>query len=77
VVKICGLHRGTFIVKTRMAVEVITSQTLMATQPKEHFMTTQTRRIASRSAKFFRATGKAYLVTACCALVLLSAVAPS
>ena len=38
-------------------------------------MTTQTRRIARRSAKFFRATGKAYMVTACCALVLLSAVA--
>ena len=38
-------------------------------------MTMQTRRIARRSAKFFRATGKAYMVTACCGLVLLSAVA--
>jgi hypothetical protein len=37
-------------------------------------MTMQTQRITCRSAKFFRATGKAYMVTACCGLVLLSAV---
>src|SRR5215510_7245368 len=38
-------------------------------------MATQTRRTTQRSARFFRATGKAYMVTACCGLILLSAVA--
>ena len=38
-------------------------------------MATQTRRITQRSATFYRATGKAYIVTACCGLVLWSAVA--
>jgi hypothetical protein len=37
-------------------------------------MATQTRRTTRRSARFFRATVKAYMVTACCGLVLLSAV---
>ena len=38
-------------------------------------MATQTRRTTRRSATFFRATVKASMVTACCGLVLLSAVA--
>ncbi len=38
-------------------------------------MATQTRQTTRRSARFFRATVKAYLVTACCGLVLWSAVA--
>ena len=38
-------------------------------------MATQTRRTTRRSARFFRATVKASMVTACCGLVLLSAVA--
>ena len=38
-------------------------------------MATQTRRTTRRSARFFRATGKAYMVTACCGLVLWSVVA--
>jgi hypothetical protein len=38
-------------------------------------MATQTRRTTRRSARFFRATVKAYMVTSCCGLVLLSAVA--
>jgi hypothetical protein len=37
-------------------------------------MATQTRRTTRRSATFFRATVKASMVTACCGLVLLSAV---
>jgi hypothetical protein len=37
-------------------------------------MATQTRRTTRRSARFFRATVKVYMVTACCGLVLLSAV---
>jgi hypothetical protein len=37
-------------------------------------MATQTRRTTRRSARFFRATVKAYMVTACCGLVLWSAV---
>ena len=38
-------------------------------------MTTQTRRTTRRTARFFRATVTASLVTACCGLVLWSAVA--
>jgi hypothetical protein len=38
-------------------------------------MATQTRRTTRRSARFFRATVKASMVTACCGLVLWSAVA--
>jgi hypothetical protein len=38
-------------------------------------MTTQTRRTTRRAAKFFRTTVNASLVTACCGLVLWSAVA--
>ena len=38
-------------------------------------MATQTRRTTRRSARFFRATVKAHLVTTWCGLVLLSAVA--
>jgi hypothetical protein len=38
-------------------------------------MATQTRRTTRRSARFFTATVKAAMVTACCGLVLLSAVA--
>src|SRR5215211_5674193 len=53
----------------------MTKQTPMATPPKEHIMATQTRRTTRRSARFFRATGKASMVTACCGLILLSAVA--
>jgi hypothetical protein len=37
-------------------------------------MATQTRRTTRRSARFFRATVKAAMVTTCCGLVLLSAV---
>jgi hypothetical protein len=37
-------------------------------------MATQTRRTTRHSARFFRATVKAYMVTVCCGLVLLSAV---
>jgi len=37
-------------------------------------MATQTRRTTRRSAKFLRATIKAYMVVACCGLVLLSTV---
>ena len=40
-------------------------------------MATQTRRTTRRSATFFRATVKASMVTACCGLVLLSAVVAS
>jgi hypothetical protein len=38
-------------------------------------MATQTRRTTRRSAKFFRTTVKASMVTACCGLILWSAVA--
>ena len=38
-------------------------------------MATQTRRTTRRSAKFFKTTGKASMVTACCGLILWSAVA--
>jgi hypothetical protein len=38
-------------------------------------MATQTRRTTGRSARSFRAIGKASMVTACCGLILLSAVA--
>jgi hypothetical protein len=38
-------------------------------------MATQTRRTTQRSVKFLRATGKASMVTVCCGLVLLSAIA--
>jgi hypothetical protein len=38
-------------------------------------MATQTRRTTRRSARFFRTTVKASMVTACCGLVLMSAVA--
>jgi hypothetical protein len=38
-------------------------------------MATQTRRTTRRSARFFWATVKAYMVMACCGLVLMSAVA--
>jgi hypothetical protein len=38
-------------------------------------MATQTRRTTRRSARFFTATVKAAMVTACCGLVLMSAVA--
>jgi hypothetical protein len=41
----------------------------------EHIMATQTRRTTRRSARFFRATVKASMVTACCGLILMSAVA--
>src|SRR5262245_17935576 len=41
---------------------------------KEHSMMTQTRRTTRRSAKFFRTTGTASMVTACCGLVLWSVV---
>ena len=52
----------------------MTSQTHRDTRPKEPIMATQTRRTTRRSATFFRATVKASMVTACCGLVLLSAV---
>src|SRR4029450_4073246 len=52
----------------------MTSQTHRDTLPKEHIMATQTRRTTRRSARFFRATVKASMVTAWCGLVLLSAV---
>jgi hypothetical protein len=51
----------------------MTSQTHRDILPKEHIMATQTRRTTRHSARFFRATVKAYMVTACCGLVLLSA----
>ena len=38
-------------------------------------MATQTRRTTRRAARFFRATVKASMVTACCGLILWSAVA--
>jgi hypothetical protein len=53
----------------------MTSQTHRDTLPQEHSMATQTRRTIRRSARFFRATVKAYMVTACCGLILWSAVA--
>jgi hypothetical protein len=52
----------------------MTSQTHRDTRPKEPIMATQTRRTIRRSAKFFSATVKASMVTACCGLVLWSAV---
>ena len=53
----------------------MTSQTPRNIFLKESIMATQTRRTTRRSAKFFRTTVKASMVTACCGLVLLSAVA--
>src|SRR5215467_10719808 len=46
-----------------------------ATLAMEHIMATQTRRTIRRAARFFRTTVTASLVTACCGLVLWSAVA--
>jgi hypothetical protein len=53
----------------------MTKQTHRDTLPKEYIMATQTRRTTRRSVWFFRATVKASMVTACCGLVLWSAVA--
>src|SRR5512145_24776 len=53
----------------------MTSQAHRDTRPKEHIMAMQTRRTIRRAAKFFRTTGKASMVTACCGLLLWSAVA--
>jgi hypothetical protein len=61
--------------ETQRGWKVKTSQTHRDTLPKEHSMATQTRRTTRRSARFFTATVKAAMVTACCGLVLLSAVA--
>jgi hypothetical protein len=61
--------------ETQRVWQVMTSQTHRDTLPKEHIMATQTRRTTRRSARFFSATVKASLVTACCGLVLWSAVA--
>jgi hypothetical protein len=52
----------------------MTSQTPRNILLKEPIMATQTRRTTRRSAKFFSATIKASMVTACCGLVLWSAV---
>jgi hypothetical protein len=51
----------------------MTSQTPRNILLKEHSMATQTRRTIRRSAKFFSATVKASMVTACCGLILWSA----
>jgi hypothetical protein len=53
----------------------MTSQTPRNIFLKESIMATQTRRTTRRSAKFFRTTVKASMVTACCGLILWSAVA--
>ena len=54
---------------------MLTAQTQTQPFTKEPIMATQTRRTTRRSARFFSATGKAFMVTACCGLVLLGAVA--
>jgi hypothetical protein len=46
----------------------------MDTPPMEHIMATQTRLTTRRPVRFLRATIAAYMMVACCGLILLSTV---